>query len=69
VVVIGDTIHDVSAGRANGFLTAAVATGWSPGETLEKAEPDRVFDDLTPENGFEAWLAGEWRISLETDPV
>lgn len=69
VVVVGDTVHDVSAGKSNGFLTAAVATGWSPRETLEEAEPDRVFDDLTPENGFETWLAGVWKIALETDPV
>jgi len=69
VVVIGDTVHDVSAGKKHGFLTAAVATGWSPRETLEKAGPDRVFDDLTSRNGFETWLAERWKIPLETDPV
>ena len=36
---------------------------------LEEAEPDRVFDDLTLGNGFETWLAGQWKVALEIDPV
>jgi len=45
-VVIGDTAHDVTAGRAIGARVVAVRTGFAePGE-LEAAAPDVLLDDL-----------------------
>lgn len=45
VYVIGDTPHDVAAGRAAGFKTVAVATGWSSREELAAAKPDHLAGD------------------------
>jgi phosphoglycolate phosphatase-like HAD superfamily hydrolase len=47
VVVIGDTVHDVDCARANGFRSIAVETGWVRRSSLEAADPDTVFEDLT----------------------
>ena len=46
VWVVGDSLRDVECGRANGFRTAAVATGWTSRETLRAAGPDLLLDDL-----------------------
>lgn len=43
VVVIGDTIHDVSAGKALGAVTVAVATGHASEKDLRAAGPDHVL--------------------------
>ncbi|MDQ2867677.1 MAG: haloacid dehalogenase-like hydrolase [Verrucomicrobiota bacterium] len=45
--VIGDTGHDVAAGRAIGARTIAVATGTWPRERLALSQPDFLFDDLS----------------------
>jgi len=47
VVVIGDNIRDVQAGKAIGAMTVAVATGPMRYEELEKTEPDFLFHDLS----------------------
>lgn len=52
VVVVGDTVRDIEAGRANGFLTVAVATG--PYSPSELRDADLVLRNL-----------GEWRKVLE----
>jgi phosphoglycolate phosphatase-like HAD superfamily hydrolase len=38
VVVVGDTIHDIAAARANGATVVAVATGADPAEKLGDAD-------------------------------
>ena len=38
VVVVGDTIHDISAARACGATVVAVATGADPADTLRHAD-------------------------------
>lgn len=43
-VFIGDSEHDIGAGRAAGVATAAVAWGPFPRETLENAGPDHWVD-------------------------
>ena len=58
--MIGDTVHDVTAGRAHGFRTVAVTTGGVSGEELASASPDRVFTDLSEEHGFQGWLRSEF---------
>lgn len=47
VVVIGDTIHDVQAGRAIGATTIAVTTGiHGPATELAQTQPDFLVDSL-----------------------
>ena len=69
VLVVGDTVFDVKAGRAHGFLTVGVGTGWASREVLEKAGVNAYFEDLTPQHGFEEWLEERWDLAPEADPV
>ncbi len=47
VVVIGDTVHDVSAGRAIGAKVVAVETGFSDRSALLAAGPDVLLRDCS----------------------
>ena len=47
VVVVGDTEHDVTCARANGFRAVAVESGWVAREVLERAAPDALLADLS----------------------
>jgi len=69
VLVVGDTVFDIASGRAHGFLTVGVGSGWESLDRLRSAGPTEVFADLTPENGFETWLAERWDLAGEVDPV
>ncbi|MCH2133403.1 MAG: haloacid dehalogenase-like hydrolase [Phycisphaerales bacterium] len=55
-VIIGDTVHDVSCGKANGCRVLAVCTGVDDRETLEQTEADLVVDDLSDTDGIMSWL-------------
>ncbi|MGE4490078.1 MAG: HAD family hydrolase [Kiritimatiellales bacterium] len=46
-VLVGDTPNDISAAKANGMVSIAVATGGFDFQALEKAGADYVFEDLT----------------------
>jgi phosphoglycolate phosphatase-like HAD superfamily hydrolase len=46
VFVIGDTVHDVAAAKANGFVAVAVATGTADADTLSAAGADVVLPSL-----------------------
>jgi phosphoglycolate phosphatase len=46
VVVIGDSVRDIEAGRACGALVITVATGKHTRARLEAAGPDYLFDNL-----------------------
>jgi phosphoglycolate phosphatase-like HAD superfamily hydrolase len=46
VHVIGDSIMDVRAGRAHGFRTIAVLTGWTDRESLAAESPDALLSTL-----------------------
>ncbi|HVV88315.1 MAG TPA: HAD family hydrolase [Kofleriaceae bacterium] len=46
VIVVGDTVLDIEAAKANAFLCVAVATGGDPRTTLEAAGADLVLDRL-----------------------
>lgn len=52
MVVVGDTIHDISAARACGVRVVAVATGTQSRAQLAAAAPDVVLDTLA---GLQAW--------------
>jgi phosphoglycolate phosphatase-like HAD superfamily hydrolase len=47
VVVVGDTDSDVDCAHANGFRSIAVDTGWAEPGSLETAQPDALFADLS----------------------
>jgi phosphoglycolate phosphatase len=46
VVVIGDTLHDISAAHANHFACLAVATGGTPAAVLAAARPAGLVEAL-----------------------
>jgi phosphoglycolate phosphatase len=46
VVVIGDSPHDVHAGRAAGAATVALGTGLHHNDDLEASDPDVLLPDL-----------------------
>ena len=46
VVVVGDSVMDVRSGKAHGFRTVAVLTGWSTPESLAAEKPDHLLEDL-----------------------
>jgi len=56
VVVVGDTVHDISAARACGATVCAVATGSDSAEALAGA--DAVFTSMTE---LPAWHAERYR--------
>ena len=45
-VMIGDTSFDMDMGRAAGAHTVGVSWGYHPLETLQKASPARIIDDI-----------------------
>ena len=52
MVVIGDTPHDITCGRAIGAEVVAVATGIHSTEELARLAPDRLVAQLTDLDGF-----------------
>ena len=56
VYVIGDTHHDITAGRAIGARTIGVATGPYSVEDLRRERPDRIYEDLSDYRAFLADL-------------
>jgi phosphoglycolate phosphatase-like HAD superfamily hydrolase len=54
VFVVGDTPHDVSAGRRADFTTIAVGTGFAPFKELAASKPDHLARDF---RGMSRWLA------------
>jgi len=55
VVVVGDTVHDISAARACGAVACAVATGSDPAEALQHA--DAVLGSMAE---LPAWHAARY---------
>ncbi len=47
VMVIGDTVHDISCARSINAFAVAVPTGNTPAEELRAAGPDLLLDDLS----------------------
>ncbi|MBL4698770.1 MAG: HAD hydrolase-like protein [Phycisphaerales bacterium] len=56
VIIIGDTIHDVSCAKVNGCRSLAVATGHDDAATLRDAGADLVVDDLTKTGKLIEWM-------------
>ena len=43
---VGDMLHDIATARAGGVASYMMETGYDLPETLRKADPDEVFQDL-----------------------
>lgn len=46
-VMVGDSRHDMAAGKAAGFATLALPYGYNHGEPIEQSQPDLVITSLT----------------------
>jgi len=46
-LMVGDSMHDVDAGRAAGFQVACVSYGYNHGQDIRDSNPDVVIDSLT----------------------
>ena len=57
VLIVGDSIHDVSCAHAHGIPCLAVETGRTPGDTLRAVGADWVIPDLRQAAGAVSWLA------------
>ena len=55
-IIIGDTIHDVHCGKANGCRVLAVCTGGVDRSDLEQAGADLVVDDLSNVTMLVDWI-------------
>lgn len=47
VVIVGDSVHDVACGRAQGVRSVAVATGPTPADRLKGEDPDVLLENLS----------------------
>lgn len=57
IIVVGDTVHDITAARACGVMVLAVATGYTTRAELEVAGADAVFDTLAELPAWhDAWV-------------
>lgn len=56
VLVVGDTVHDIAAARANGFACLAVASGGSSRAHLAQERPELLVDSLEDPLALH-WLA------------
>ncbi|MCA9304297.1 MAG: HAD hydrolase-like protein [Phycisphaerales bacterium] len=61
VIIVGDTVHDVSCALDSGCTVLAVATGHATAEELRDAGAHRVIEDLTDTEGILSWLTKQWR--------
>lgn len=52
IVIIGDSVHDVTCGREIGALSVAVATGYTSVQELQSAAPSVLLRDLTSIDEF-----------------
>lgn len=46
-IMVGDSRHDIAAGKAAGFTTLALPYGYNHGEPIEACQPDLVLASLT----------------------
>ncbi|MBR2514678.1 MAG: phosphoglycolate phosphatase [Halomonas sp.] len=45
-VMVGDSRHDIAAGKAAGFTTVALPYGYNHGEPIEQSQPDLLISSL-----------------------
>jgi phosphoglycolate phosphatase len=44
--MVGDSRHDMAAGKAAGFATVAMTYGYNHGEPISQSAPDALLDSL-----------------------
>lgn len=59
LVVIGDTVHDITCARSIGAYAVAVPTGFTPIDELRAAGPDLAVETLEDCDQLVAWLSEE----------
>lgn len=47
IVIIGDTVHDITCAKSSGAVSVSVGTGWVDHQVLLSLEPDYFFEDLS----------------------
>ena len=52
IVIVGDTVADITCGRGVGARSIVVCTGWVGRDVLAAANPDFLFDDLQDTQGI-----------------
>ncbi len=61
VLVVGDTVHDIAAARANDFECLAVASGGSSRDSLAQHQPQLLVDSLEDPRALQ-WLTATAQI-------
>ena len=56
VVLLGDTIHDVTSGQSAGCRVIAVCTGSHDHATLEASRPELLLEDLSDTKAVLHWM-------------
>ena len=56
VVLIGDTVHDITSGHSSGCKVIAVCTGSHSRDTLKVANPDLLVEDLSKTEEVYQWI-------------
>lgn len=70
IFLIGDTAHDIAAGKELGIRTIAVATGRTSLEVLHTHSPDFLYKDLSDQKLFFAAIdAPQKRLSKFVKPI
>ncbi len=59
VIIVGDTVHDVSCALDSGCKVLAVATGHASADELRSAGAHHVVDNLTDTKGIIRWLTNQ----------
>jgi phosphoglycolate phosphatase len=59
VIIVGDTVHDVSCALDSGCKVLAVATGHASSDELHDAGAHHVIDDLCDTEGILKWLSNQ----------
>lgn len=57
-VMVGDSRHDIAAGKAAGFTTVALPYGYNHGDPIEQSHPDLIVAC------FASWLASAYSSAL-----
>ena len=52
MIIIGDTVHDITCAKSVGAVSVAVGTGWCPKQDLLENSPDYFFPDLSNFDDF-----------------
>ncbi len=56
VILLGDTVHDVTSGKAAGCNVIAVCTGSHNRDTLMASEPELLLEDLSDTEAVLHWM-------------